>query len=242
MLKISKYNRIIVANWKLNGSKSFLDDYLENLRLETNPNFKILFIICPPTPFINQIAIEGFLVGAQDCSIYTEGAYTGETSTKMLKDILCDFCVIGHSERRNLFGETDKIIHLKAIRCLEENIIPILCIGESLKQKKNNETKKVLINQITSNIPKEASKHSMILAYEPIWAIGTGHLPTIKEIDEIHTFIKNEIPQSKDFQLLYGGSVKSSNSNEILSLESVDGVLVGGSSLDIGEFNKILKF
>ena len=240
MIEIQKYNRIIVANWKLNGSTSFLSEFLRNLELVKKPNNNSLTVICPPFPFINQILKKGFLVGAQDCSMYAQGAYTGETSTKILKDIFCKFCVIGHSERRNLFGDTDEIISQKAIRCLEEKIIPILCIGESLEQKNNKETKKVLINQIARCIPKEASKHNLILAYEPLWAIGTGHTPTQKEISEIHAFIKKEIPQSEDFQLLYGGSVKSNNSKEILCIDGVDGLLVGGASLDVNEFNKIL--
>ena len=241
MLEMDKYNKIIIANWKLNGTSSFLRTFLNNLKFEKmHKNTSI--IICLPFPLINQITSDCILIGAQDCSIYIQGPYTGETSAKILKDSGCDFCIIGHSERRNLFNESDEIISEKAIRCIEENIIPILCIGETLEQNKNKETKEVLINQINKCIPKEANKSNMIVAYEPIWAIGTGFIPTLNEICETHTFIKNNISRSKDFKILYGGSVKSSNSEEIMSLGSVDGVLVGGASINIDEFNKIIKF
>ena len=241
MLEIDKYNKIIIANWKLNGTSSFLRSFLNNLKLDKKHN-NTCIIICLPFPLINQIPLDFILSGAQDCSIYIQGPYTGETSTKILKDSGCDFCIIGHSERRNIFNESDEIISEKAIRCIEENIIPILCIGETLEQNKNKETKEVLINQINKCIPKEANKSNMIVAYEPIWAIGTGFIPTLNEICETHTFIKYNIPRSKDFKILYGGSVKSSNSEEIMSLGSVDGGLVGGASINIDEFNKIIKF
>ena len=241
MKEIQKYNKIIVGNWKLNGSISFIKLYLNNLRYKTNHNNTNLTVICPPYPFINQLLSQKFSVGAQDCSIYKQGSYTGETSAKMLKDAGCEFCLIGHSERRNIFGDTDEIISKKVSRCLEENIIPILCIGENFEQNKRNETKKVLINQINKGVPEGSSKNNLIIAYEPVWAIGTGHTPTLKEIDDIQTFIKNKIPKSKNYQLLYGGSVKSTNYKEILSLNSVDGILVGGSSLSLDEFNKILS-
>ena len=158
----------------------------------------------------------------------------------MLKNVGCQFCIVGHSERRNLFKETEEIIINKVNCCLDEKIIPILCIGESLEQKRKNLTKEILIKQIKS-IPKQANKNNIIIAYEPIWAIGSGLVPTLEEINEIHGFIKNNIYQSQEFKILYGGSVKSSNCKNILSQENVDGVLVGGASIDINEFNKIIE-
>jgi len=245
MLDIKKYNKIIVANWKLNGSPTFVESYFRKFIFENSQISRNLVIFCPPAPFINQIqqiSSRRFEIGAQDCSIYEEGAFTGEISSKILKSIYCKFCIIGHSERRDLFNENDEILQLKASRCLEMNITPILCIGESLEQKNSKKTKEVLNNQIIKSLPKQANKNNIIIAYEPIWAIGTGKIPTLEEINNIHSFIKTEIPQCKDFSLLYGGSVKSSNSKEILSLKAVDGLLVGGSSIDIDEFNKIIKF
>ena len=242
MLEIDKFKKIIIANWKLNGSEAFVETYLNQINFKNYNNLNKSIIICPPLAYINQFKYYGnLLLGAQDCSLYTEGAYTGEISSKILKNIGCEFCIIGHSERRNLFGEKDNVILKKVSNCLKEEIVPILCIGENLQQKNNNETKEILNFQINNNIPEEANKSNMIIAYEPIWAIGTGKTPTLQEILEIHSFIKNEIPISKDFKILYGGSVKSSNSKQILSLKNVDGILVGSSSIKVNEFNKIIE-
>ena len=241
MIKISNFNKIIIANWKLNGSYSFIETYLKKIKFDSDRNQQKCVIICPPLPFINKIHSKDLLIGAQDCSIYTEGAYTGETSTRILKDIGCNFCIIGHSERRSFIGESNEIIAKKIINCLAEQIIPILCIGESLEQKKKNITEEILISQVQKSIPKQANMNNMIIAYEPIWAIGTGLTPTLDEITKMHTFIKNCIPQSKNFKILYGGSVKSSNCNDILAQKNVDGILVGSASIDINEFNKIIE-
>ena len=241
MLEIENFNKIIVANWKLQGSLSFIKTYIKNIKFDSVEEQTKCVVICPPFPFINQINSKDLLIGSQDCSVYVEGAFTGETSTKMLKDIGCNFCIVGHSERRSLFGESNEMIAIKIVNCLEEQIIPILCIGENLEQKKQNKTKEILINQVQKSIPKQANENNMIIAYEPIWAIGTGFTPTLDEISEIHTFIKSNILQSKEFKILYGGSVKSSNCNEILTQENVDGVLVGSASIDIEEFNKIIE-
>jgi triosephosphate isomerase len=242
MLEIEKYNKIIIANWKLNGSSSFIQSFLKNVKLEDKYKKPNLVIICPPFPYINQITSNKIAIGSQDCSMYVQGSYTGETSAKMLKNIGCGFCIIGHSERRNLFNESNQIIFEKVTRCFEEDIIPVLCIGESLLQKKNKETKEVLINQIDKCIPKKENKKNIIIAYEPVWAIGSGLTPTLQDIDEIHKLIKERIPKTYNYKVLYGGSVKPSNSKEIMALKCVDGVLVGGASIDIDEFNKIINF
>ena len=241
MVEITKFHKFIVANWKLNGSVAFIDEYISKLSLNNKDNNSKCVIICPPFTFINKIHIENLFVGAQNCSVYDKGAYTGEVSTKMLRDIGCHFCIVGHSERRNLFNESNEIISKKIINCLAEQIIPILCIGESLEQKKKNKTEEILISQVQKSITKQANMNNMIIAYEPIWAIGTGLTPTLDEITKMHTFIKNNIPQSKDFKILYGGSVKSSNCKEILAQKNVDGILVGSASIVINEFNKIIE-
>ena len=239
MLEIDKYKQIFVANWKLNGSLSFIKSYLTNIKLFKKPNSTSCVIICPPLSFVNNIKSEGLLIGAQDCSIYKEGSYTGENSAKMLKDIGCSFCIVGHSERRSLFNENNEIILQKTENCIREDLIPILCIGETLEQKKENLTKDILLNQINQCIPDKTNKNNLIIAYEPIWAIGTGYTPTLEEISNIHNFIKNNLP-TKHYKILYGGSVKSSNSKNILKLNEVDGVLVGGASINLNEFNKII--
>ncbi len=244
MVKIQKYQKFIVANWKLNGSINFTKEYLRNLNIYNSDFISKCLVICPPAPFCEYISknSKDIFMGAQDCSLYDEGAYTGEISVKILKDVGCDFCILGHSERRNIFNETNHNIFTKANNCINNQIVPIICVGETLEQKNQNLTKEIISQQIINCVPKNAKKDSLIIAYEPIWAIGSGITPTIEEIDEIHTFIKSGIANYESFKLIYGGSVKSSNSKEIMDLQFVDGLLVGGASLNIDEFNKIIMF
>ena len=199
-------------------------------------------IICPPSLLLPKFpeTMLPLYLGAQDCSIYDSGAYTGEISALMLKENNCQFCILGHSERRQLFNETNENVQLKAERLINQNINPIICIGETLEEKNLGLTKEILSNQIKKSLPK-TSNENIIIAYEPIWAIGTGLMPTLQEINQIHNFIKNEIKNLKIYKVLYGGSVKSANSSDILNLTHVDGVLVGGSSLEPLEFIKILN-
>ena len=143
MLKIGNFNKIIIANWKLNGSLAFVEKFYNKIKLNKEKDPGSCIIICPPYTLINKIRSEYFFTGAQDCSIYSEGPYTGDISAQMLRDLGCKFCIIGHSERRSHFGDTDEIINNKILRCLENDIIPILCIGESLDQKNQNRTKDI---------------------------------------------------------------------------------------------------
>ncbi len=244
MLEIEKFSKIIASNWKMNGSIIFIDNFLNQLDLINNHNKFISTIICPPFIYSQYVSkqLNNFYLGGQDCSLFQEDSYTGDISASMLKDIGCQFCIVGHSERRTKFSETDDQVAIKASNSLKSNIHPIVCVGETLAQKKNNQTKEVLSKQIRKSIPKNSNNNNTIIAYEPIWAIGTGLTPSIDEIKDIHNFIKNEIRDYENFKILYGGSVKSTNSKEIINIDSVDGVLVGGASLDIKEFNKILSF
>ena len=243
MLEINKFSKIIVANWKLNGSKDFIDRFYEYFDSNMVKDDELCAVICPPTAFLENCYKEGslFKIGAQNCSNFESGAYTGEISAPMLKDKDCTFCLVGHSERRQIFGETNKDIFLKIENLINSDINPIVCVGETLNEKKQGQTNQILKEQITKSLPKHSSKNSIILAYEPIWAIGSGLTPSLEEIDKIHYFIKNEIKGFENFKILYGGSVKSSNSKDILNLKNVDGLLVGGASLEAIEFIKILK-
>jgi len=243
MLEIHKFSKIIAANWKMNGSIKFIDNFIDQLNLKNNHNKFVCTIICPPFIYSQHVSkqSDNFYLGGQDCSLFQEGSYTGDISASMLNNIGCQFCIVGHSERREKFNETDDKVAIKASNSLKNNIHPIVCVGETLAQKKNNQTKEVLAKQIRKSIPKNSNNKNTIIAYEPVWAIGTGLTPSLEEINDIHNFIKNEIQDYENFQTLYGGSVKSTNSKEIMKINSVDGVLVGGSSLDIMEFNKILS-
>ena len=242
MLEIKKYTEFFVANWKMNGSINFIDNFLSKLVLNDINLENTCNIICPPSPYIQYVSkrLEGFYIGGQDCSIFEDGAYTGDVSASMLTDMNCNFCIVGHSERRKNFYETNEDVLKKASNCLQHGINPIICIGETLEQKKKNLTKEILSRQILESIPKNSNDNNSIIAYEPVWAIGTGLTPKLEEISEIHHFIKNEISGFKKFKVIYGGSVKSSNSRNILKLENVDGILIGGASLDVEDLNNIL--
>ena len=159
----------------------------------------------------------------------------------MMRDNNIDFCLVGHSERRQYFAETNNIVNIKSSNLIEENIIPVICIGETLEQKEKNLTEEILSTQIKDSIPNLANHQNALIAYEPVWAIGTGLTPTLDEINQVHELIKNFDTKFRNFRVLYGGSVKSSNSNEITELSQVDGCLIGGASLKVDEFNTIIS-
>ena len=243
MLEINKFDRIIVANWKLNGSIDFIEQYLQELNCRKLENSNNCGIICTPSVYFHKLVgrLNPLFLGGQDCSNYSEGAYTGEVSATMLKDASCQFCIIGHSERRQIFGQSNEDVCIKAMNLIANNINPIICIGETFEEKNKNLTKDIIYTQISKSVPKNATKDFVIIAYEPIWAIGTGKIPSLEEIDNIHSFIKNEIQNIENYKILYGGSVNSNNASEIMDLKNVDGVLVGGASLDALEYKKIMN-
>ena len=244
MLKINKFNKIIVANWKLNGNFDFINSYFKDLYSNTSFNTNNCGVICPPSIYLQSCFstnTTSFFLGAQDCSNFNSGAYTGEVSASMLKDNNCEFCIVGHSERRKIFNQSDEEVRIKAENLINNDIIPIICIGETLKEKDNGFTKDILHKQLLNSLPIINSLETIVIAYEPIWAIGSGLTPSLEEIHNIHSFIKKDIENFRFSKILYGGSVKSSNAQEILNIENVDGVLVGGSSLDPLEFIKILN-
>ncbi len=239
MINLDKYSSIFIANWKLNGNYSFLKDYYQKLNVNSNN----CTIICSPSIYLKSLKgnNENLFCGAQDVSFYKEGAYTGELSALMLRDNNIDFCLVGHSERRQYFAETNNNVNVKCTNLIEENIIPVICIGETLEQKEKNLTEEILYTQIKDSIPNLANHQNALIAYEPVWAIGTGFTPTLDEIDKVHELIKNFDTKFRNFKVLYGGSVKSANSKEINDLYHVDGCLIGGASLKVDEFNIIIS-
>ncbi len=241
MIELSNFRSFFVANWKLNGNFQFIRQYLEILNREIFN--KKCVVLCPPSIYLNIVKdlSKDSLIGAQDCSFYNEGAYTGEISANMLSDIGVNFCIVGHSERRKYFRESNDIINEKASKLIENNIVPIICIGETLDEKKNNRTEEILKVQVAASIPKSANNNNSIIAYEPVWAIGTGITPTLKEIEDSHKFIRNLDKKFLNFKMLYGGSVNIKNSKQILNLANVNGALIGGASLKIDEFIEIIN-
>lgn len=241
MLKLSNFSSFFVANWKLNGNLQFIDQFISNISLP-NANSKCV-VICPTAIHLDYLSKNknGFYVGAQNVSEHEEGAYTGEISVRSLVETNVNFCIVGHSERRQIFKEKDQDINLKSQRLVANNVIPIICIGETLEQKEKGITNTVLEEQLMNSIPSSSTFENTIIAYEPVWAIGTGLTPTIDEIDETHRFIRSHNDQFNKYKILYGGSVKASNAKEITHLANVDGALIGGASLKSEEFTKIIQ-
>ena len=241
MLKLSNFSSFFVANWKLNRNLQFIDQFISNLSLP-NANSKCV-VICPTAIHLDYLSKNknGFYVGAQNVSEHEEGAYTGEISVRSLIETNVDFCIVGHSERRQIFKEKDQDINLKSQRLVVNNVIPIICIGETLEQKEKGITNTVLEEQLMNSIPSSSTFENTIIAYEPVWAIGTGLTPTIDEIDETHRFIRDHNDKFNKYKILYGGSVKASNAKEITHLANVDGALIGGASLKSEEFTKIIQ-
>ena len=241
MLKLSNFSSFFVANWKLNGNLQFIDHFITNISLPNN-NSKCV-VICPTAIHLDYLSKNknGFYVGAQNVSEHEEGAYTGEISVRSLVETNVKFCIVGHSERRQIFKEKDQDINLKSERLIGNNVIPIICIGETLEQKEKGITNTVLEEQLMNSIPSSSTFENTIIAYEPVWAIGTGLTPTIQEIDETHRFIRDHNDKFNKYKILYGGSVKASNAKEITGLPNVDGALIGGASLKPEEFSNILE-
>ena len=241
MLKLSNFSSFFVANWKLNGNLQFIDQFISNISLP-NANSKCV-VICPTAIHLDYLSKNknGFYVGSQNVSEHEEGAYTGEISVRSLIETNVDFCIVGHSERRQIFKEKDQDINLKSQRLVANNVIPIICIGETLEQKEKGITNTVLEEQLMNSIPSSSTFENTIIAYEPVWAIGTGLTPTIEEIDETHRFIRDHNDKFNKYKILYGGSVKASNAREITDLANVDGALIGGASLKSEEFTKIIQ-
>jgi triosephosphate isomerase len=232
-------HKIIVANWKMNGTETLLKEFSTFATTKINH-----VIICPPYTLLNsaKALLPGFIkVGAQNCSEGDNGAFTGEISASMLRESHVSHVIIGHSERRTLYNETDPVILRKVESVIKSELTPIVCIGETLSEKKANKTLQVLEKQIDASITKVNAHTRLIVAYEPIWAIGTGLTPNEGEIWENHLHIKEKLSQhfNNDIPVLYGGSANAENCSKIISIENVDGLLVGGASLKKHDFEII---
>lgn len=223
--------KLVVANLKMNKTKEEMIIYKKTLEENIENNN---LIICPQDIYLDFMISQNYKVGAQDLYIENSGSYTGENSPDALESIGVTYGIVGHSERRKHFNETNDFINKKIKAALTNNIIPILCIGESLEER---ELKEEILKKQLEECLKEITGE-IIIAYEPIWAIGTGKLPTTKEITEVISFIKT-ISKNK---VIYGGSINLENIEEIINLENIDGVLIGGASLNpnnlINIFNK----
>lgn len=241
--------KIIAANWKMNGSVASAKDWAKGVTsslAKIKPDVEM--VVCPPFPLISILGDElsgcPIKLGGQDCHSEKNGAYTGETAAPLLKDLGCGYVIVGHSERRHLFNESDDVVKSKALCAMDSGLIPIICIGETQKQREDGKTIEVINRQIERSVPKEAASGNFVLAYEPVWAIGSGKIPTLSEIKEVHKAIINKVSDFiaidvAQIRVLYGGSVKPDNSGEIMAISEVCGVLVGGASLKADDFVEI---
>lgn len=239
----------IVANWKLNGNIDFSKNYgkkLDQFLSKQSIKDTVKVIVCPPFPFLQPLFLESkekdFFVGSQDCSAFESGAHTGDVSAEMVRESGAKYSLVGHSECRDKVGMKDKEIRDKIICAWKASIVPILCVGESLKERRLGIEKDFVREQVEKALKSSDNLDKLLIAYEPIWAIGTGKTATIEDIESMHQFIK-DIPvlKEKKVPVLYGGSVKPDNAKQILSLPSVHGVLVGGASLDLLAFQRIIE-
>ena len=234
--------KYIVANWKMNNSFADIPVFVKYLKKNAKKEENL--VVCVPSTMINTFAKTAKKVaatGAENCHYAKKGAFTGEISPEMVKDAGASYVIIGHSERRQLFAETNELLNKKLKAALETGLKVIFCIGEVLAEK--SKYKSVLKKQIVEGFEGVTDFSNIIIAYEPVWAIGTGEVATVADIKKVHTYIKNTIKElfNTDALVLYGGSVKPSNSGEILALESVDGVLIGGASLKAEDYVAIAK-
>ena len=244
---------LIAGNWKMNGLRGdglpLAGDLAERMKSLNSDAFDLL--ICPPFTLIasvgEAIAGSGIALGAQDCHGEEKGAHTGDVSAAMLADAGCAFVIVGHSERRTDHRESDQTIKNKAEAALRHGLKAITCIGETGAERDSGKTLDVVKSQLAGSLPDGANAANTVIAYEPVWAIGTGRTPTLGEVREVHAFIRDWLTnrlgesESRELRILYGGSMKPGNAGELLALADVDGGLIGGASLDAGDFFAIAE-
>ncbi|KPP82914.1 MAG: triosephosphate isomerase (TIM) TpiA [Oceanicaulis sp. HLUCCA04] len=235
---------LIAGNWKMNGrlkDLAWVETFAEAVSAD---NCDVL--VCPPAILLHAFAGafqgQGISLGAQDCSPEPDGAYTGDISARMLKDIGCTHVIVGHSERRDGHGETDALVRRKAEAALNEGLTPILCVGEHLQEREDGRAVGAVLAQLAASLP-DADATRLVIAYEPVWAIGTGRSAGPDEAQEMHAAIRAAWPGADGAQLriLYGGSVKPDNVEALMACADIDGALVGGASLDPASFARLVN-
>jgi triosephosphate isomerase (TIM) len=238
-------NSLIAGNWKMNGDRAAVGAFLSKLG-----SFGALrragreLLICPPAtligPMAESLAEFGVAIGGQDCHSERHGAFTGDISAAMLADLGCSHVIVGHSERRGGHGETDLDVRGKATAAIQAGLTPIICVGEIWADRESGHAERVVKAQVVGSVPDGIAASSMVVAYEPVWAIGTGRTPTLDDIAAMHHLIHMVLAaKAGGGRVLYGGSVKPGNAAEILTLDGVDGALVGGASLNAADFMAI---
>ncbi len=246
--------KVVAGNWKMNMNLSGTIELISAIKNELNKSdSKTEVIVCPPfTSLETAVTVlkgTSIKVGAQNMHYESDGAFTGEISADMLKSVGCEYVILGHSERRTIFGETDDIINMKVKKALSSGLKPIFCVGETLEERESNLTEKVVESQVKNGLSgiSEHELSDLIIAYEPVWAIGTGKTASPEQAQEVHKFIRNLISKlysdnlSENLVIQYGGSVKPDNAVELFSQPDIDGGLIGGASLKTDSFVSIVN-
>lgn len=241
---------LIAGNWKMNGTSVALGE-VRNLAAklaETAPRCTV--VICPPATLLERLSEiagpAGIVTGGQDCHAATSGAHTGDVSAQMLVDAGAQYVITGHSERRTNHGETDEIVRAKSVAALSAGLVPIICVGETEAERDAGRAESVVLTQLAGSIPEDWPGQGIVIAYEPVWAIGTGRTPTSADIAQMHDTIRRDLEsrfgeRGVATRILYGGSMKPSNAAEILRIRNVNGGLVGGASLLANDFHGIIS-
>jgi triosephosphate isomerase len=242
---------LVAGNWKMNGLKSSAREITalgDKLAAGKGPDCEIL--VCPPATLLAVFApltsTAGIGLGAQDCHPKASGAHTGDISAEMLADMGCTYVIVGHSERRAHHAETDELVRSKAEAAHRAGLTAIICVGETEVERDAGDTLEVVAGQIAESVPKAASAANTVIAYEPVWAIGTGRTPGVEDVAEVHGLIRSALEMrgrgnADEMRILYGGSVKPANANELMAVRNVDGALVGGASLKADDFWGIIQ-
>lgn len=244
-------HRYIVGNWKMNGLMADGLQIIQSLtaKCESFKADRASLVVCPPATLLFKLSekrVPSLPLGIQDCHQEAKGAFTGNIAAPMAKEAGADFAILGHSERRQYHGETDDIIQKKAVAAIGAKMMAIICVGETLEEREGGKALSVLSAQIEKAVPPAANAENTIIAYEPVWAIGTGKTAQSADIQEAHAHIRKQLSaklggEGSKISILYGGSVKASNAKEILAVPGVDGALVGGASLNVDEFFDIYR-
>lgn len=243
---------IVIGNWKMNGTRDSVRKLLDALKTAVGPPTPYAVAVCPPFVYLAEaaglLAGSGILLGAQNVADQAEGPFTGEVAPSMLRECGCTMAIVGHSERRVVYGESDELVAARYQQAIAGGLTPILCVGETLQQRENNQTFTVLDTQLNAIIARcgAASLAQAIVAYEPVWAIGTGITASPAQAQEAHAVIRGRIAThdpalAESLRILYGGSVKPDNAVELFHMPDIDGGLIGGASLDANSFIAICK-
>ena len=238
---------LVAGNWKMNGNSSANAELVEGIVAGWPERSGVRLLICPPLPYLGAIAAgiegSGVALGAQNVSEHEAGAYTGETSGSMLKDVGCQYVIVGHSERRALYSETSEQVAAKFVAAQAAGLIPILCVGETLSERESGTTELVIDGQLDAVFEAAGAEAfaSAVIAYEPVWAIGTGMTATPEQAQDVHRHIRARLATrnadlAENVQILYGGSMKGENAAGLLAMSDIDGGLIGGASLKAEDF------